>query len=205
MPKSEHDGIVYSGSSTFYLLTLVEHNVASNIHVIANKGVAAGVLDGTFNSRLVLNHVHCKSCPFGERSVLIIDGFHLDAIKWNEGCVARPLVAHILYTSLFNTHIKGDGNHVLQYSRWRSFPHPQQPHPCFYRGRPRLPTHTSSESVCINQQRDPAHLRGSSVTGPEPEQRLIPVNILDRLASVSLSFASFSDSCRSTLACSSRW
>ena len=205
MRKSEYGGSIYGGSCTFYLLTLVEHDITCDVHVVAHKSITTGVLDGALNGRLVLNHVHCKPCSFGERSVLVIDGFHLDTVKGNECGMARPLVAHILHAGLLNTRIPRDKNRVPRYSRWRFFPRLRRPHPCFYQERPRLPARTSSGSVCTNQQHDRVRLRGRSAVGPETEQKFIPGKILDRLASVSLSFASFSDSCRSTLAWRSCW
>jgi hypothetical protein len=108
MLKSEYGRIVHGSSHTFDLLALVKHDIASNIHVITNKSISAGMLNGTFNRRLVLNHVHCESRPFGKRSVLVVGGFYLNTVKGDERCVARPLVAHILNASLLSTRILRD-------------------------------------------------------------------------------------------------
>lgn len=194
MPESGCDEVSQRDSRTLYLLALVKHDITGNFHGIANKSIATGVLNGTFNSRLVLDYIHCEPRPFGERPVLVIDGFHLDAIKRDERCVTRAVVAHILEAIPLSACIPKGKYHLPQYNRWRSFPLRQQPHPCFYPERLQPPIRTSSGLVCISQQHVRGHLRPRSVTESQTGKRCIPGKILDRLVSVSLSLASFSDS-----------
>lgn len=91
---------------TLDLLPLVVADMPSDLHRVANQGVPTRMLHGALDARVVLNHVDRESGTFGERTELVVDGFGLDRLEGNKGCLAGALDAHVLWTSSISRHLQ---------------------------------------------------------------------------------------------------